>query len=142
MTDKLFTNVLQTPELPAPDCLFCNPKPHEVLDENEFALRLIDNHPVVTGHCLIIPKRHAPTYFDLSDDEVLAINGLAQRAREQLMNEDATVSGFNLGTNAGRSAGQSVFHCHFHLFPRRDGDQENPRGGVRRIFPEKALYNT
>jgi len=53
---------------------------------------------------------------------------------------DPTITGFNLGINAGPSAGQSVLHCHFHLFPRRVGDQENPRGGLRCIFPEKALY--
>ena len=133
-------NVLGVPEIAASDCLFCNPKPHEILDENELAIRLVDNHPVVKGHCLVIPRRHAPTYFELTDDELLAINELLQRGREKLMNEDETITGFNIGTNAGKSAGQSVYHCHLHFFPRRDGDQDNPRGGVRRIFPERALY--
>ncbi len=103
-------------------------------------MALTDTYPVVEGHCLITPRRHAPTLFDLNPDEVTAIHSLVQSARSILMAGDPSISGFNLGTNAGRSAGQSVFHCHFHLFPRRDGDQENPRGGVRRIFPEKAVY--
>ncbi len=39
-----------------------------------------------------------------------------------------------------RFAGQTVFHCHIHLIPRRDGDVENPRGGVRHIIPGKGSY--
>ena len=31
----------------------------------------------------------------------------------------------------GSSAGQTVFHLRVHLNPRRNGDVENPRGGVR-----------
>ena len=134
------SNVLQTPTVAPEACLFCNPKPHHIIDQNEWGLTLTDSFPVVQGHSLIVPKRHAPTCFDLNAEEVLAIAELAQRARIRAMAQDPSVSGFNIGANAGPSAGQSVFHCHFHLFPRRDGDQENPRGGVRRIFPDKALY--
>ena len=136
----IFSNVLQVPELDHDECLFCRPKKREILDSNEWAMVLTDTYPVVEGHCLITPRRHAPTLFDLNPDEVTAIHSLVQSARSILMAGDPSISGFNLGTNAGRSAGQSVFHCHFHLFPRRDGDQDDPRGGVRRIFSEKAIY--
>jgi diadenosine tetraphosphate (Ap4A) HIT family hydrolase len=27
-----------------------------------------------------------------------------------------------------------------HLIPRREGDMEDPRGGVRYVIPEKAKY--
>ncbi len=50
------------------------------------------------------------------------------------------MSGFNIGMNAGASAGQTIFHCHIHLIPRRDGDVENPRGGVRHLIPGKGNY--
>ena len=33
-----------------------------------------------------------------------------------------------------------IFHCHVHLIPRRKGDVENPRGGVRHIIPGKGYY--
>ena len=56
------------------------------------------------------------------------------------MQNDKTVSGFNVGINAGKSAGQTVFHVHIHLIPRRDGDVEDPRGGVRGVFPNKQSY--
>ena len=125
-----------------PGCLFCElpPDRFEVLDENELCMTLRDSYPVTEGHCLIIPRRHAENWFDMNPAEVEAANRLMHRSRERIMNADASVTGFNFGTNAGRSAGQSVFHAHVHFIPRRDGDQEDPQGGVRKIFPDKAKY--
>ena len=42
--------------------------------------------------------------------------------------------------NNGELAGQTIFHCHIHLIPRREGDVENPRGGVRGVIPNKQEY--
>ncbi len=125
-----------------PGCLFCElpEDKFEVLDENELCLTLSDSYPVTEGHCLIIPRRHVETYFDMNPEEVDATTRLMHRARDRLLAEHDSISGFIIGTNAGKSAGQSVFHAHIHLMPRRDGDQENPQGGVRKIFPEKAQY--
>jgi diadenosine tetraphosphate (Ap4A) HIT family hydrolase len=50
------------------------------------------------------------------------------------------VEGFNLGVNAGAAAGQTVFHCHIHLIPRRSGDVDDPRGGIRHLMPGKGSY--
>jgi diadenosine tetraphosphate (Ap4A) HIT family hydrolase len=123
-------------------CLFCELPADRfvVLDQNELCMTLGDSYPVSPGHCLIIPRRHAVTWFDMNPDEVAAANRLLHRSRERLRAEDATISGFNFGTNAGKSAGQSVMHAHIHLIPRRDGDQQDPQGGVRKIFPDKAKY--
>ena len=46
------------------------------------------------------------------------------------------MTGFNVGINAGKSAGQTIFHVHVHLIPRRDGDVDQPKGGVRGTFPK------
>ena len=125
-----------------PGCLFCElPEENfEVIDENELCLALRDSYPVSEGHCLIIPRRHVKDYFEMNPAEIDHANRLMHRARERLQVEDPGISGFNIGSNAGRSAGQSVFHAHIHFIPRRDGDQEDPQGGVRKIFPEKAKY--
>jgi len=56
------------------------------------------------------------------------------------MKSDPSIVSFNVGVNAGEAAGQTVFHCHIHLIPRRKGDMENPRGGVRGVIPAKQKY--
>ena len=60
--------------------------------------------------------------------------------RESILAEDPLVKGFNLGFNDGEVAGQTIFHVHFHIIPRRVGDLENPRGGIRAIIPTKKDY--
>lgn len=122
------------------DCIFCSPKNERIIAENDIAYGIIDRYPVTPLHTLIIPKRHAPTYFDLEQNELDAIHQLLQEARAFIMNEDEKVSGFNIGTNCGQEAGQSVPHCHIHLIPRRAGDVKNPQGGVRHIIPDKGHY--
>jgi hypothetical protein len=37
-------------------------------------------------------------------------------------------------------AGQTILHCHLHLIPRRKGDIDDPRGGVRGVIPDKRVY--
>ena len=76
----------------------------------------------------------------VSRPEVNACDSLIKTVREQIQESDSTVSAFNIGMNAGEDAGQSVFHCHIHLIPRRSGDVERPRGGVRNTIPGKGNY--
>lgn len=47
---------------------------------------------------------------------------------------------YNHGVNDGIASGRTVHHLHWHLIPRFNGDVEDPMGGVRYIFPEKANY--
>ena len=69
-----------------------------------------------------------------------ACETLLAEARNLVLKEDPTVLGFNVGTNSGAAAGQTVMHSHIHLIPRREGDNPNPRGGVRGVIPGKADY--
>jgi diadenosine tetraphosphate (Ap4A) HIT family hydrolase len=48
--------------------------------------------------------------------------------------------GFNVGFNYGKAAGQTVDWPHVHVIPRRNGDMEDPTGGVRHVIPEKGNY--
>ena len=53
---------------------------------------------------------------------------------------DESITGFNIGMNIGKDAGQTIFHCHIHIIPRRQGDTPNPKGGVRGVMPLKQKY--
>ena len=121
-------------------CLFCDVKKTGIVYENELVYASYDSYPVSEHHCLIIPKRHIKDYFDLSNDELLACNDLIKIVKKEITNKDPLVKGFNLGTNIGIVSGQSILHCHFHLIPRREGDVDNPQGGVRSVIPNKQHY--
>ena len=121
-------------------CLFCNIKESGLADENKLAFASYDTYPVSDLHCLIIPKRHVNNYFELTNDEVISCNDLIKKIKEEILLKDPSVKGFNIGSNAGKIAGQSVLHCHIHLIPRREGDVENPQGGVRSVIPIKQHY--
>jgi diadenosine tetraphosphate (Ap4A) HIT family hydrolase len=62
------------------------------------------------------------------------------RLRDEILKKDGSVNGFNIGMNNGDTAGQTVGHTHVHLIPRRQGDVQDPTGGVRGIIPGKAIY--
>ncbi|WP_089174965.1 HIT family protein [Bosea sp. AS-1] len=122
-------------------CIFCalRDSPHVIM-RNELTFAVRDTTPVTPLHTLVLPYRHAPTYFDLTDAELSAANKLLRRMRTNIVEADASVQGFNIGANIGKVSGQSIFHCHIHLIPRREGDIEEPLGGVRAVIPEKMRY--
>lgn len=122
------------------DCIFCAPEAERVFMDNELAVALWDGFPVTEMHALVVPRRHAENYFSLTAQELLACDQLLREACELIRSQDHTVEGFNIGANVGEAAGQTIFHCHLHLIPRRFGDVENPRGGVRHLIPGKGAY--
>ncbi len=138
--DTDFREILDSYNHREKDCLFCEISVDRIIDENELAYVIRDGFPVTEHHTLVILKRHVASYFDLGQAEINAINQLLVTAKNAIREMDATVTGFNIGMNSGESAGQTVFHCHVHLIPRRDGDVDNPRGGVRHVIPGKGNY--
>ncbi len=123
------------------DCTFCKMQEgSKVVVANELAFVVKDKFPVTKDHMLVIPKRHIPDYFEATNIELRAIHDLIRVLKLRISEKDKKVNGFNIGVNNGQSAGQSIFHLHFHLIPRRKGDMENPRGGVRGVVPQKMSY--
>ncbi|MEA5442099.1 HIT family protein [Cyanobium gracile] len=98
---------------------------------------LLDNE----GHSLVIPRRHGADGLELHQAEWNAVVEVLKLRREQLSAQDASISGWagllnaRGGLNSGEAAGQTVFHPHWLLIPRREGDSEEPRGGVRGVIP-------
>ena len=121
-------------------CLFCNSKESGIAHQNELAYASYDSYPVSDLHCLIIPKRHIKDYFELNNEELVACNELIKIVKDEIYAKDKSVKAFNIGSNIGKISGQSIMHCHIHLIPRREGDVENPQGGVRSVIPKNQHY--
>ena len=98
-----------------------------------------DRHPVNKGHILVIPYRHFPDYFDITEEERNELWALVQTAKS-IVDEKYNPDGYNIGINVGKWAGQSIPHLHIHVIPRFEGDVENPKGGVRGVVPDKQKY--
>ena len=138
--DKNFRVIREGLAARQPDCIFCKLPADRVIASNSLAFAIRDNYPVTQLHTLVVSKRHAATFFDLFEPERRAINQLLDGLRAEITKKDASVSGFNIGMNSGEAAGQTVGHAHVHLIPRRQGDVQDPRGGVRGVIPGKAAY--
>ncbi len=123
------------------NCPFCRIEPARIFAETEMTLTIRDGFPVSPGHTLIIPKRHFADFFEATDAEAAEI-WKALRAAATALTRDRSPDGFNVGVNVGAAAGQTVMHLHVHLIPRYRGDQPDPRGGIRHIFPDLADYWT
>ena len=122
------------------DCLFCKIEKSKIVSENDLFIVVRDNYPVTELHTLIISKRHTASYFELEDSEKISLIKTLDKQKSLLLQSDSTIKGFNIGINDGVEAGQTIMHFHAHLIPRRTGDVQNPRGGVRGVIPEKQNY--
>jgi len=123
------------------DCPFCSlVRDGRVLASNGEAYAIYDKFPITEGHMLVLPVRHFADFFETSDSEHEAVFDLIKAMRRKLLADDSRITGFNVGVNVGEVAGQTVPHCHIHLIPRRAGDTDRPRGGVRGIIPDKRSY--
>ena len=103
------------------------------LDTRDFVV-FEDKYPVTEGHLLIVPK-------EATQDEINKCFKFAlSMGNDNVESDKTTITGYNIGLNIGTSAGQTVMYPHVHLIFRRDGDVEEPRGGVRGVIPSKQKY--
>jgi diadenosine tetraphosphate (Ap4A) HIT family hydrolase len=121
------------------ECPFCSVAQGSIVTQTALTLTLRDAFPVSPGHTLIVPRRHVASLLDATDEEAGEIWRALRLAAADLTGRD-TPDGFNVGVNVGAAAGQTVMHLHVHLIPRYAGDQSDPRGGIRLIFPDLADY--
>ena len=93
-----------------------------------------DIFPVTEGHTLIVPREN--TIENINK----CFNFAMTMGSDNVRSEKTSITGFNVGINMGASAGQTCMYPHVHLIFRRDGDMEDPAGGVRGVIPEKQKY--
>ncbi|MFI5954969.1 HIT family protein [Cryptosporangium sp. NPDC051539] len=123
----------------SPDCIFCkrdDAELHRIVVENETCYARYDNFPASDGHVEVVPKRHVVSYFDLTERELVDAHRLVLAVRDVLATEFAP-DGFTIGINEGRAAGRTIDHLHIHLIPRYLRDVADPRGGVRKVVPDR-----
>ena len=110
------------------DCIFCKiaagtlPS-YTIYEDGEFKI-ILDRFPWIGGHTLIILKRHAETFFELTKQEGARLFELTSAAANAL-NNTLTPDGLNIIQNNGEAAGQSVAHFHMHIIPRYKNDEIN-----------------
>ena len=94
---------------------------HKVF-ETEHCVAILDAFPMAEGHSLLLPKAPCISVLDMSAD--VAAHVLSQLPRLAKLVQAATgAPGVNILQNSGAVAGQVVFHCHFHVIPRFEGDK-------------------
>ena len=97
-----------------------------------------DQFPVTRGHMLVVPRRHVSDVFQLDRDEQESLWSMVTLVADNMSTQG--IKGMNIGMNIGATGGQTVEHAHIHVIPRREGDVDDPRGGIRWVFPDKARY--
>ena len=108
-----------------PNCIFCKIVAGQIpcfkLFEDGETLAFMDINPVHDGHCLVIPKEHYPTVFEVAPDAFAATARTAIKVANAV-NAATKPDGLNLIQSNGPGAAQSVQHFHLHVLPRRMRD--------------------
>jgi diadenosine tetraphosphate (Ap4A) HIT family hydrolase len=92
------------------DCIFCTME--KFVLENDLAYAIFDKYPVNQGHLLIIPKRHAANYFDLTEEERLAIDDLLFQSKQFLdetYQPEATTSALTAAKPPAKRFSMSIY---------------------------------
>lgn len=107
------------------DCIFCKIVKGEVdskiIYEDEDVISFLDRGQISKGHTLIVPKKHYENIFDVPKD-VLEKVIITCKKIGLLCKEKLKADGINVVNASGKAAQQSVFHLHFHVVPRFEGD--------------------
>ncbi|MCQ2444308.1 MAG: HIT family protein [Mailhella sp.] len=106
-------------------CIFCRIASGDIpcskVYEDENVLAFLDLGPARPGHTLVIPKEHCSGLLDFPAEKGSALLAAIQKVAAAVVMTTGA-EGFNLIQNNGAAAGQSVFHLHWHIIPRVEGD--------------------
>ena len=88
--------------------------------EDEHVLSFMDIFPQSKGHTLVIPKEAARNLLEISDagaaEAIKRVKKVAKAVETALKPDGVPIAQFN-----GAPAGQTVYHIHFHIIPRWEG---------------------
>jgi len=89
--------------------------------ENDAVFAFLDAKPVNNGHTLVVPKEHFSNLYELPDSLISKLS-IAIRDLSVSIKKAMNADGINIEMNNDAVAGQVIFHAHFHIIPRFDGD--------------------
>lgn len=89
--------------------------------EDEDTIAFLDLYPSNRGHTVVVPKKHCADFVSANGECLESVLATAQKVARACMTGTGA-SGCNISTNNGATAGQSVFHLHWHIIPRFEGD--------------------
>ncbi len=102
------------------NCVFCDivagKAPAYIIHQDELSLCILDIQPLTKGHCLVIPKRHVPWWYDLTREEGESLFTVAQTVAQKIMRvyKPDFVSMY--------ARGRRIPHTHIFLVPTTGGD--------------------
>ncbi|MBQ9558897.1 MAG: HIT family protein [Bacteroidaceae bacterium] len=99
--------------------------------ENEQFYAFLDIAPLAKGHTLVIPKREVDYFFDLTDEEIAAMQVFAKHVAEAIKR-----------VLPCRKVGQAVLglevpHAHIHLVPMQSEGDLNFANPKKQFTPEE-----
>ena len=119
-------------------CIFCSIIKGEIpsykIYEDEKTYAFLDIADDAIGHTLVIPKNHYENVIDIPSEELSAVMSTVQKLSKHYVS-NCGYTGVNIMNASGKDAQQSVFHLHFHIFPRKEND------GVK-AWPEFGKVNS
>lgn len=105
-------------------CLFCKIANKEIsakiVFETADVLAFLDIKPVHPGHVVVIAKAHSDDFAAMDPVDAQAVIDACQRITRVLIAEG--YDGANVLTNVRPAGHQVIFHTHFHVIPRKEGD--------------------
>ena len=109
-------------------CIFCKIINGEIpsykIYEDENSLAFLDIVDDAIGHTLVIPKKHYENILDIDNETLSKVIAVVKKISNHYV-ENCGYTGVNIMNASGKDAQQSVFHLHFHIIPRKDGDNMN-----------------
>lgn len=110
------------------ECIFCEiaegKAPAAKVYEDEFVLAFFTLGPVAEYHTLVIPKRHSENIFDIEPPDLQAVISAVQLVSQEYKRQ-LGLDAIQVINSNGAAGQQDVFHFHFHIVPRRDGDNQD-----------------
>ena len=138
-------------------CLFCDvsktdnkrvsksrDRKNFILHRGEHCFIILNRYPYNSGHLMVVPYFHTPTFDGLSDDVLFDLITTVNKS-VSILGAVLSPDGFNMGLNFGKVAGAGMeSHMHIHVVPRWTGDTDSmPIIAETRVMPEhlKKTYD-